>query len=129
MRAGRIAMGILYVAAGIAHFVAMPMYVAITPDYLPAHRVLVALSGLAEIIGGLCILFPAPEIISAAAWGIILLLIAVFPANLWMLQHPERFPNVPLWALWLRLPLQLILIAWAWCYTRRPAEWQATAQG
>ena len=53
-----------------------------------------------------------------AAWGIILLLIAVLPANIWMAQHPERFPTISLWVLWLRLPLQLPLIWWAYQYTK-----------
>ena len=110
------AMGILYVVAGLGHFVATRLYERIMPDYLPAHRELVLLSGAAEIAGGLGVLFPATR--RVAAWGLVLLLIAIFPANLWMLQHPERYPGVPLWALWLRLPLQLPLIAWAWRYTR-----------
>lgn len=117
MRLGRIAMGVLYITAGIGHFVATRIYERIMPDYLPAHHALVLISGVAEIAGGLGVLYPPTR--RSASWGIILLLIAVFPANLWMLQHPERFPGIPLWAMWLRLPLQLVLIAWAWRYTRR----------
>lgn len=117
MRIARVLMAVLYIAAGLAHFVATRLYSSIVPDYLPAHRELVLLSGAAEIAGGLGLLLPQTR--RAAAWGLILLLLAVFPANLWMAQHPGRFPGIPLWALWLRLPLQLPLIGWAWLYTRR----------
>jgi uncharacterized membrane protein len=109
-------MGLVYIAAGFGHFFFTGSYMRIMPDYLPAHRELVLLSGAAEIAGGLGVLLPATR--RTAAWGLVLLLIAVMPANIWMVQHPERFPGVPLWAMWLRLPLQLPLIWWAWRYTR-----------
>jgi uncharacterized membrane protein len=113
-------MGVLYVVAGLGHFVATRTYERIMPDYLPAHHELVLLSGMAEIAGGLGLLVPQTR--RAAAWGIVLLLIVVWPANLWMVQHPERFPGMPLWAMWLRLPLQVPLIWWAWRYTRPRAK-------
>lgn len=116
MRVGRILMGVLYITAGVCHFAFTRTCVSIVPDYLPAHRELVLISGAAEVAGGLGLLIPQTR--RSAAWGIILLLIAVFPANLWMAQHPNRFPNIPAWVLWLRLPLQLALIGWAWSYTR-----------
>jgi uncharacterized membrane protein len=119
MSPGRVVMGVLYVLAGVGHFVVTRAYVRIMPDYLPAHRELVLLSGAAEIAGGLGLLVPSTR--RAAAWGIVLLLIAVFPANLWMVEHPDRFPSIPLWVLWIRLPLQLPLIWWAWQYTRPQA--------
>src|SRR5579875_218842 len=117
MRVGRVVMGALYVMAGVGHFVATRVYMGIMPDYLPAHRELVLVSGAAEIAGGLGVLRPATR--RAAAWGIIALLVAVMPANVWMVQHPERWPGIPVWALWVRLPLQGVLVAWAWVYTRR----------
>ncbi len=113
----RLIMAALYIVAGTLHFILTPTYTAIVPDYLPAHRTLVYLSGLAEILGGIGLLVPATQ--SAAAWGIIALLIAVFPANLTMVTDHARFPTIPLWAAWLRLPLQLPLIYWAWLYTRK----------
>jgi uncharacterized membrane protein len=124
MRVGRALMGVLYVVAGAAHFVLTRSYERIMPDYLPAHHELVLVSGAAEIAGGVGILVADryPAVGRAAAWGIVLLLIAVMPANVWMVQHPERFPGVPLWAMWLRLPLQLPLIWWAWSYTRLPNQ-------
>lgn len=118
MQIGRILMGILYVAAGTLHFVATRRYMAIMPPYVPAHRTLVLVSGAAEIVGGLGILMPFPAVQRAAAWGLIALLIAVFPANLTMVVDHARFQSIPLWAAWARLPLQLPLIYWAWLYTR-----------
>jgi uncharacterized membrane protein len=110
-------MGLIYVAAGFGHFFFLTTYMRVVPDYLPAHRELVLLSGAAEIAGGLGVLVSTTR--RPAAWGIVLLLIAVMPANMWMVQHPERFPGIPLWAMWFRLPLQLPLIWWAWRYTRK----------
>jgi uncharacterized membrane protein len=78
----------------------------------------VLLSGAAEIAGGLGVLFPVPAVRRAAAWGLVALLIAVMPANVYMVTGHARFPGVPLWAVWARLPLQLPLIWWAWLYTR-----------
>ena len=114
----RFIMAALYILAGSLHFVVTPTYTAIVPDYLPAHRTLVYISGAAEILGGIGLLISATQ--TAAAWGIIALLIAVFPANLTMITDHARFPAIPLWAAWLRLPLQLPLIYWAWLYTRKP---------
>jgi len=116
MRLGRVLMSALYLAAGAGHFIVTRAYMQSVPDYLPAHHELVLISGVAEIAGGLGVLYPPTR--RAAAWGIILLLIAVLPANLWMAQHPERFPSMPLWILWLRVPLQLPLIWWAFQYTK-----------
>jgi len=113
-------MGALYVGAGALHFVLTRVYVGIMPDYLPAHRELVLISGAAEIAGGLGVLVPeAVGIRHAAAWGLVVLLVCVMPANVWMAQHPERYPGIPLWVIWLRLPLQVPLIWWAWRYTRK----------
>ena len=126
MRIGRVVMGAMYMAAGIGHFVATRGYQQAMPAYLPAHRELVLLSGVAEIAGGAGVLLPATR--RAAACGIMLLLVAVWPANLWMAQHPERFPGVPVWALWLRLPLQLPLLWWASRYAGPNRERTASAQ-
>jgi uncharacterized membrane protein len=114
----RLLMAALYIVAGALHFVLTPTYVRIMPAYLPDPVLLVRISGAAEILGGIGLLVPLTQ--TAAAWGIIALLIAVFPANLTMVLDHARFPTVPLWAAWLRLPLQLPLIYWAWLYTRKP---------
>ncbi len=120
MRMGRLIMGTLYIAVGSLHFVLTRTYTRIVPSYLPAHRELVLISGAAEILGGIGVLLPATR--RASAWGLVLLLIAVMPANVTMVAEHSRFPTVPLWAAWLRLPLQLPLIYWAWLYTRRDLE-------
>ena len=109
-------LGLLFVLAGAAHFVRPGMYVKIMPPYLPWHRELVYLSGLFEIVLGVLLLIPRTT--SPAAWGLIALLIAVFPANLHMAQNPELYPGINPVLLWLRLPLQGVLIAWAYAYTR-----------
>lgn len=118
---GRLLMGGLYLTAGVLHFLLTKRFVAIVPPRLPEPRALVLISGAAEIAGGLGILAPRPSIRRAAAWGIFCLLIAVFPANIYMATDPQRFPAIPAWVLWLRLPLQLPLLYWAWRYTLKPA--------
>jgi uncharacterized membrane protein len=130
MKFGRYVMGAVYVAAGIGHFVATRMYTGIMPDYLPAKRELVLIAGVAEIAGGVGLMVRQTK--RPAAWGIVVLLVAVFPANVWMVQHPERFPGLPLWALWARLPLQAVLIWWAWKVARprqRPENLRLESQG
>jgi uncharacterized membrane protein len=116
MRKGLAVMGGLYVVAGLGHFLVTRAYERMMPAYLPAHHALVLMSGAAEMAGGIGVLVPSTR--RAAAWGVVLLLVAVWPANLWMAQHPELTPGVPVWALWVRLPLQVPLIWWAWLYTR-----------
>lgn len=114
-KAGLYLQALAYVAAGINHFVRPRFYLAIMPPYLPAHQLLVDLSGIAEIVLGLGLLFPATRV--WAAWGLILLLIAVFPANVYM-ATAESFAQLPSWLRWGRLPLQGLLIWWAYRYTR-----------
>jgi uncharacterized membrane protein len=113
----RIVLALLFIAAGLFHFLIPHTYVAIMPSYLPAPLALVYVSGLCEMLGGVGLLFN-PPLRRIAAWGLVALLIAVFPANLNMALHPANFPAIPAWTLWLRLPLQLPLIWWAWLYTR-----------
>ncbi|HEU4321794.1 MAG TPA: hypothetical protein VFS21_01480 [Roseiflexaceae bacterium] len=111
---GRVALGLLFVAAGLNHFRQPRFYLRMMPPYLPYHQELVDLSGYAEVALGALALVPGAE--PAARWGLIALLAAVFPANLHMALNPERFRRFPRWALWLRLPLQAALIALVdWC--------------
>jgi uncharacterized membrane protein len=113
---GRWAFAALFVAGGVGHFVATDVYIRIMPPYLPYHRALVLLSGVFEVVLGVLLLVPTTS--RLAAWGLIALLVAVFPANVFMYQHPERFPLPPTLLL-LRLPLQGVLILWAYAYTSR----------
>lgn len=110
-------LALLFVAAGVNHFVRPDFYVKIMPPYLPWHHELVLLSGAFEVLGGVGLL--VPKVQRAAAWGLIALLVAVFPANLHMAFHPEAFPDIPPAALWGRLPLQALFILWAYWFTRR----------
>jgi uncharacterized membrane protein len=105
----------LFVAAGIAHWVRPGVYLKIMPPYLPWPRALVYVSGVAEIALGALLLVPRTT--HLAAWGLIALLIAVFPANVHMALHPELYPRISPVLLWLRLPLQGVLIAWVYAYT------------
>ena len=113
---GRVILAVLFVIAGCPHFFFTQSYVKIMPPNLPAPVALVYLSGAAEILGGLGLLLHAT--CSLAAWGLVALLIAVLPANIHMALNHAQFPSLPLWLLWLRIPLQLPLIYWAWIYTR-----------
>lgn len=107
-------LAVFFIAAGANHFRDPAFYLSGIPSRLPRHRTLIALSGGAEILGGIGVL--VPRVRRAAGWGLIALLIAVFPANVSMalrnVQPPRR--NVDEWVLWVRLPLQAVLIAWAW---------------
>ena len=104
--------GILFTIAGVMHFVRPRMYVAIMPDWLPAHTELVYTSGVAEIVGGLAVLNPGTRRFGSAFS--IATLLAVFPANVHMAVSADDFDEVPEELLWARLPIQALLIAWAW---------------
>jgi uncharacterized membrane protein len=112
-------MAAFYAFAGINHFRAPEFYLPIMPPWLPWHEELVFLSGVAELVIGIGLLIPRTRVL--AAWGAIALLIAVFPANLHMAFADVPVGDPPQSAgvlRWVRLPLQLVLIAWAWWHTR-----------
>lgn len=111
----RYLMAILYVIAGANHFLRPKVYLKIMPPYFPVPAFLIYLSGLFEIGSGL-MLFPDATAVFGA-WGVILLLIGVFPANVYMAQKGGATFKLPEWVVWVRLPLQLVLIYWAWLYT------------
>ena len=115
MDISKILMGAIYILAGIMHFIKPKVYMKIMPPYLPYHKFLVYLSGLLEALFGALILFPSTQ--SIGAWGIIATLIGVFPANIYMLTSYRGKKTWYRVALWIRLPLQLLLIYWAWLYT------------
>lgn len=100
-----------FIAAGALHFVVPGFYLAMMPSWLPAHRELVVVSGIAEIAGGLGVLLERWR--RPAGIGLLLLLLAVFPANVQMLLN-ARAAGEPEGLLWLRLPLQLLFLWWVW---------------
>lgn len=105
-------------AAGVNHFVKPRPYERIVPPLLEGDaKRLVLISGIAELAGGLGVLFPATRRLSGA--GLVALFAAVFPANMYMAQAPERFSKIPRWALYARLGLQPLMMRWAWRATRR----------
>jgi uncharacterized membrane protein len=112
----RVVFALFFVGAGVNHFIRTGFYLRMMPPYLPLHLAMVQISGVAEIALGLLLLIP--RTVPLAAWGLIALLIAVFPANLQMALHPWTFPEFSSRTLWLRLPLQGVMIVWAWFYTR-----------
>lgn len=104
-----------FVLAGFNHFINTAFYVKIMPPYLPWHLPFVYLSGFLEIVLGLLLLLP--KFVRIAGWGLIALLIAIFPANIHMAVNHQLYPEYSSTVLWLRLPLQIVLIAWAYWYT------------
>ena len=114
-----IVMVIIYTVAGINHFINPSFYTAIMPPYIPWHLPLVYISGALEIILALGLIPPAFR--RYAAWGIVALLIAVFPANLYMVQKYQAQHHPQLWLMIVRLPLQLLLIWWAYSFTKKSA--------
>ena len=110
----RYLLSVMMVATGILHFAAPDKFARIVPDWLPAPRTLVLVSGFFEIAGGMGLLIRRTRM--AAAWGLAALFAAVFPANVHMALHKIYTDNP--WILWGRLPFQSVLIAWAYWFTR-----------
>jgi len=112
-------LALFFMAAGLNHFLNSAPYLSMMPPYLPCPNALNIISGVAEIAGGLGILFPPVRL--PAGWGLIVLLAAVFPANLNVALHGWKGENIAAWLLWARLPIQPLLMAlvyWA-CIARR----------
>jgi uncharacterized membrane protein len=110
----RIMAALFFIGAGINHFLKPQFYRQIVPPLFPARSLLVMVSGICEIAGGAGLLIPPLR--RPAAWGLIALLCAVFPANVYMAISPQQNPGryFSHWLLWARLPLQLVIIAWVW---------------
>ncbi len=113
----RVVFAVFFVGAGVNHFLETGFYMRMMPTYVPMHLTMVQVSGVAEIVLGVLLL--VPQTTAIAAWGLIALLIAVFPANVQMALHPATFPEFQPTALWLRLPLQAVMIAWAYWYAKK----------
>lgn len=101
-----------WIASGMNHFRDPRVYEAIMPDWVPMHREMVLWSGVAEIVGGAAVIPAGGR--AFARWWLLGVLAAVYPANVHMALHPERYPKIPRAALWARLPLQFAAAWWIW---------------
>jgi uncharacterized membrane protein len=124
MNRSRLGLAAFFSFMGSLHFVIPRSFEAIVPPSLAARkREIVAVSGVAEILGGLAVLHPRTR--PLARWWLLSLLVSVFPANVHMAVSPEQIKGldlnkIPRWALWARLPLQPLAMLWVWRATRRP---------
>jgi uncharacterized membrane protein len=113
-------LALLFVVSSVAHFTKRDFYMRLMPPYVPMHSEVVAVSGVIEGALGLLLLIPRTQ--RVAAWGLVVTLIAIFPANIHgaiTAGTPNpAMPGVPVEIAWLRLPIQPILVAWAYWYTR-----------
>ncbi len=118
----RFALACFFIVAGTTHLLMPEPFLAITPPYVPWPAAMVAISGVAEILGGLGVCFRATRV--AAGWCLIALLVAVFPANIHAISTGMVIGGhaLPAWILWARLPFQLLFIAWVYrvCLTKTP---------
>ena len=117
-------LGLIMIVVGALHFLRPAGFVKIVPGWLPAPLGLVLVSGGFEVLGGVGLLVPHVAVRRAASRGLIALFVAVFPANVNMALNgiqPDAV-HLPTWSLWARLPLQLVLIAWAWWVGRAPPD-------
>ena len=121
-RISLVAIAVAFVLGGLAHFTNRDTYVAMMPPYLPAHLALVYISGVFEVLGGLGLVLGRTRLL--AGYGLMALLVAVFPANIHMALNPETFasPSLPAWGLYVRLPIQFVVMAWVYWSIQRPAE-------
>lgn len=113
-------LGVAFIAAGVLHFMYAEFYLKIMPPALPAPLFLVYLSGVFEMVLG--VLFLIPRYTRPAAYGLIALLIAVFPANIYMAANPGAFAEYSPAALYIRLPMQIILIALVYRFTKKTGD-------
>ena len=114
-----------FINAGVLHFVNPDFYLSIMPPAFPLHTEAVYISGFFEVLGGVCVLIP--RLRKIAGWGLVALLVAVYPANIYMAITPEAFPDLSIELLYARLPFQFIFIYWAYSVTQ-PA-YNLTNQG
>ena len=109
-------LAVFFIYFGIDHFINPEFYLSIMPPAFPLHLEAVYISGFFEILGGICVLIPSLRRI--AGFGLIALLISVYPANIYMAITPEAFPEISIELLYFRLPLQFLFIYWAYSVTR-----------
>ncbi len=107
-------MAVLYIFAGVMHFIKPKVYLRVMPKYLPYHKALVFWSGVAEISLGIALCIP--QLRALAVYGIILMLAVFLLVHFYMLSGEEASTGIPRWILILRIPLQFGLMYWAWMY-------------
>ena len=110
----------IFIFAGFNHFYKPDFYLRIMPHYLPWPSALHLTAGFFEVVLGVMLLIPRFQ--RLAAWGLIALLLAVYPANIHMAVNHQLYPDLPMIFHWIRLPLQFVLIAWAWWFTKVDEE-------
>ena len=103
---------VFFIAGGIAHFVVTDSYIAAMPDYLGYHKELIIISGVFEILGAIGILVPQTRLL--AGYGLVALIIAVYPANINMALHPERYTDISEFFIYIRLPFQFLFMWFVW---------------
>lgn len=108
-------LGLLFILGGVNHFRKPKLYERIIPLYIPAHSSLVLFSGIIEMIFGFMLITQESQQIGA--WGIISILIIFIPVHIFMIQNEKASLKIPKWLLIIRLPLQFILMYWAYLYT------------
>src|SRR5512145_664142 len=113
-------LALLFILAGVNHFLNPGFYLRIMPPWLPWPSALHLIAGFFEFVFGVMLLIPRYQ--KWAAWGLIALLLAVYPANIHMAINHDKFPQLSMTFHWIRLPLQFVLIAWAWWFTRPDEE-------
>lgn len=113
----KIVFSLLFIFGGVAHFTKTDFYLAMMPNYLPFHQELIYVSGVVEFILGVLLLFP--KYTRFAGFGLVILLLAVFPANINMYLNADKFSDMSEMALLIRLPIQLVLLFWASVYTKK----------
>ncbi len=120
-RIGLVSAALLFLSSGTLHFIQTKTFVKIVPSYVPFPDAAVYVSGVAELAGGLSLL--VPRLRRPAAWGLVALLVAVFPANVYMATNNIQVSSkrVAAWALWARLPLQAVLI-WVVVWSSKPIK-------
>jgi uncharacterized membrane protein len=116
MNSSQKALAVFFIGSGVNHFVIPDTYKQIVPPGLGDPAMLVRVSGVAEVAGGMGVLIPRTRRLSG--FGLIVLLAAVFPANLYMARNPAKFKKIPAWALYARLPLQPLAMWWTWRATK-----------
>jgi uncharacterized membrane protein len=113
-------LAVFFIYFGIDHFINVEFYLSIMPPAFPLHAEAVFISGFFEILGGTCVLIPSLR--RKAGWGLVALLICVYPANIYMAITPEAFPEISIELLYFRLALQFLFIYWAYIATSKPSN-------